>query len=214
LTRDVESSHTIGASTFDVQHRAYVTDSVLSAVAFLEAAINEVFDDVADRHLGYVDPLPDECKRLMAGLWDEGMERRSFLEKYQVALLCANSTVFNKGGPPYQDADLLYRLRNRLTHARAETRSTDDKQEDAPQKTDKPNKASQKKKDKLSEVLKKKFKPSRLMENSANPYFPDHCLGAGCADWAVRSATTFADEFFGRLNLTPNYKRPLKFPEP
>jgi hypothetical protein len=137
LTRDAESAHT-GAPIFDVQHRAYVTNAVLSAVAFLDAAINEVFDDVADHHPGYVDPLPDECKRLMAGLWDKGMERRSFLDKCQVALLCANSAVFDKGGPPYQDADLLYRLRNRLTHARAETRSTDDEQDDAPKKTDKP----------------------------------------------------------------------------
>jgi hypothetical protein len=177
-------------------YRAYVTDAVFSAVAFLEAAVNEVFDDVADAHPGYVDPLSPECRRQMKGLWDESIERRSALEKCQLALLCAQSTVFERGKPPYQDADLLIKLRNRLTHARAETWFTDDK------------------KDKLSEALKKKFGPSRLMQNSANPYFPDHCLGAPCAAWAVHAAIAFADDFFDRLNLTPNYKRPHDFPPP
>ena len=121
LAHDAESAHN-GPPRFDVQHRAYVTDAVFSAVAFLEAAINEVFDDVADAHSGYVDPLSLECRRQMMGLWDESVERRSFLEKCQLALLCAQSTVFERGKQPYQDADLLIKLRDRLTHARAETR--------------------------------------------------------------------------------------------
>ena len=180
LAHDAESAHS-GPPKFDVQHRAYVTDAVFSAVAFLEATVNEVFDDVADAHPGYVDPLSPDCRRQMIGLWDESVERRSALEKCQLALLCAQSTVFERGKQPYQDADLLIKLRNRLTHARAETRSTDDEQ-------DNPSEAPRKK-DKLSEALKKKFGPSRLMQNSANPYFPDHCLGAPCAAWAVQAGS-------------------------
>jgi hypothetical protein len=93
LAQDAESAHT-GRPTFDVQHRACVTNAVLSAGAFLEASINEVFDDVADDHPVYVDPLTAECRRLMAGLWDEQMERGPVLEKYRVALPCAKSAAF------------------------------------------------------------------------------------------------------------------------
>jgi hypothetical protein len=161
-------------------------------VAFLEAAINELFDDITDRHPGYIDPLSEETGRLLAGLWDEGerqtVERWPVLEKYRVALLCSGSTAFDKGAPPYQDAKLLIDLRNDLTHARPETRNTGDV-------------------DKLSKALRPRFQPNRLMQNSANPYFPDHCLGAGCATWAVASARAFADDFFSRLKVQPNYQR-------
>jgi len=51
------------------------------------------------------------------------------------------------------------------------------------------------------------FESNRLMSNSGNPYFPDHCLGAGCAHWAVATARGFTDDFFARLNLRPNYQR-------
>jgi hypothetical protein len=54
------------------------------------------------------------CTQLM-------QQRRPVLEKYRVALPCAKSAAFDRGGPPYQDANLLSQLRNRLTHARAET---------------------------------------------------------------------------------------------
>jgi hypothetical protein len=194
LARDIETAHT-GNSTFNVEHRAFVANAVLSAVAFLEASINEIFDDVADRHSGYVDPLTDDCKRLMAGLWDDRTEGRRFLDKCQLALLCSNSTAFDTGRPPYQDADLLNKLRNRLTHSGAVTRITGNE-------------------NKLEEALKKKFPSSRLMMGSANPYFPDHCLGAGCAEWAVQSAVGFADEFFRRLKVIPNYQRDHNFPPP
>jgi len=68
--------------------------------------------------------------------------------------------------------------------------------------------------EKLVNSLKAKFKPNRLMENAGNPYFPDHCLGAGCADWAVSTTTTFTKEFFSRLGVIPNYQRSHDFPAP
>ncbi len=181
LAQDIENQHSGDTPTFNVKLQAYVTNAVLSAVAFLEASINEVYDDVADEHPGYVDPLSPETKRLLAGLW-ERVERWPILEKYQAALLCSGIEPFEKGKPPYQDAKLLIDLRNQLLHARPKTRATGDV-------------------DKLSKSLKPRFKPSRLMENAGNPYFPSHCLGAGCAGWAVVAAQAFADEFFHRFGI-------------
>ena len=187
LAREIEDQHTGNKAVFKIDLRAYVTNAVLSAVAFLEASINEVYDDVADKHPGYVDPLSPETKRLLAGLWDR-VALWPILDKYRAALLCSGVDTFDKGQQPYQDAKLLIKLRNQLIHARPKTQNTGDF-------------------DKLCKGLKTRFKPSRLMNNTANPYFPDHCLGAGCAGWAVVSAQAFADEFFHRVGMQPNYQR-------
>ena len=175
---------------FNIAHRTYVTNAVFSAVAFLEASINEVFDDIADSHTSYVATLSAETKRLLGGLWvgDETVERWSVLDKYRVVLLSAGKPVFDKGTQPYQDAKLLLRLRNRLIHARPKTRDTGDI-------------------DKLEQSLSGRFESNRHMAKMANPYFPDQCLGAGCANWAVVSARTFSDDFFSRLGIKPNYQQ-------
>jgi hypothetical protein len=79
-----------------------------------------------------------------------------------------------------------------VTHARPKTRSSGDK-------------------DKLEEALSNRFPPNRHMARMANPYFPDQCLGAGCASWAASTAETFADAFFERLAIQPNYQRRADF---
>jgi hypothetical protein len=160
---------------------------------FLEAVVNEVFDDAADGHPGYVDALSSEARLELSNLWSEKCteaKRWAPLEKFQAALRCCSTEVFNKGALPYQDAKLLMNLRNELVHARPETVSSSDK--------DQSQRRGQ---------MNSKFRPNRLMENSGNAYFPDHCLGAGCAAWAVKSARAFADDFFARTKIKPNYQR-------
>jgi hypothetical protein len=68
LAREIEQAHT-GESRFDPMHRAYVTNAVLSSVGFLEAAINELFDDVKDGHKGFTKSLSPEHARLLASRW-------------------------------------------------------------------------------------------------------------------------------------------------
>jgi hypothetical protein len=185
--KDIEDQHGGSESRFDIKHRAYVTNAVLSAVAFMEAAINELFDDVEDKHPGYVDPLSAEAKRQMEVLWARA-ERRPLLEKYRLALVCAGAAEFDRSANPYQDAKLLVELRNDLVHARPETRGPSDK-------------------DKLAAALSTRFAPSRLITTAGNPYFPDKCLGAGCAAWAVITARGLADAFFERIKVGPHYQK-------
>ena len=63
------------------------------------------------------------------------------------------------------------------------------------------------KRKKIEAQLRKQFPDNVLMNGSGNPYYPDKCLGAGCATWAVASATAFADLVFESLNIRPNYQR-------
>lgn len=181
-----------GKSYFNFEHRAYVTAAILCAVAFLEAAINEVFQDAFDEHPSYVGSLNSETRALMKDFWEGTEETKKsatrILDKYQRALCFAGVAKFNKGRSPYQDVSSLVDLRNELVHYKPESLGGDSIH-------------------KLGKSLGGKFPENRLMVRSGNPFFPDKCLGKGCANWAVSSSRKFADEFFERVGIEPNYQR-------
>ena len=87
------------------------------------------------------------------------------------------------------EAGLLINLRNKLVHYKPEWISTD------------PNK-----KHHMRSKLEDKFEGSKLYEGTRNPFYPDKCLGSGCAEWTVRTAEKFADNFYQQLNIRPPYK--------
>ena len=181
------------------------------AVAFLEAAINEVFADAKDGHLSYLKPLDGSIRQgmrqaiakrrqLNKSLKQFDPEKHRTLKMCQLALQLAQRKLFDRNTSPYEDVSCLIKLRNRLIHYEPETLSalTLDSHQ-------------------LETMLKARFDPNALMAGSGNPYWPDHCLGYGCARWAVRSSLQFTDEFFCRLGITPNYQRlqlDLTLPDP
>jgi hypothetical protein len=198
LARNIETGGT-ERPRFDIRHRVYVTSSIFSAVGFLEAAINELYQDVADAHESYVASLDGDSKRIMSEFWDltEGRNRSPFslLDKYQIALTLLRKQQFELDQRPYQDAALVVKLRNELVHYKPKSLGGD-----APHT--------------LSRQLGGKFDDNALMSGSGNPWFPDKCLGHGCAEWSVRSVIAFADEFFGRIGVQPNYQRVQFQPSP
>jgi hypothetical protein len=189
----IETGRTVHA-VFDIEHRAYVVSSIISAVAFMEAAINELLQDAADEQPPYLSPLPGPTVKALAELWRMAQEKWAFLDKYQAALLVAGKEPFNRGALPYQDADLLRGLRNIMIHAKPETSEAGTEH-------------------KLEKRFKSKFPANRLMKGQKNPYFPDRCLGSGCAEWAVKASIALADEFFSRMGLIPHYKQTKYEPE-
>jgi hypothetical protein len=175
---------------FNIQHRTYVINAILAAVTFLECAVNELFDDLTDEHLLYIDPLCEDAKRSLIELWtnNKKFERSGTLQKYRETLRWVGKPAFDENSPPYEDAALIIKLRNELMHAHSRTRESGDTTA-------------------LHVALSKKFRPNRHMADKGNPYFPDQCLSAACAEWAVGSATAFANEFFSRLEMQPDYQR-------
>lgn len=171
---------------FDIRHRAYVTNSIFSAVAFLEAAINELFQDIVDGHESYVVGLDMDGRRELSDYWLK--KQPSLLGKYTKALTCLQKRPFSSNHPPYWDAKLVVRLRNTLVHYKPKSLGGGVEHD-------------------LAEELAGRFMDNRLMNGSGNPWFPDKCLGHGCAEWAVHSVTVFADEFFRRIGVEPNYQR-------
>ena len=195
LAQQIEGAHS-GEPSFDIRHRAYVTNAVLSSVAFMEAAINELFQDVVDSHESYVSPLSKNTRALMASHWSmtEGHARSALpvVDRYQLVLNFAGLEMFSEGKQPYQDAQLLVRLRNYLIHYKPEDVSRGDEH-------------------KLEKQLRGKFPENQMMPG--NPFIPDRCLGAGCAHWSVRASRAYLDEFHETIQVVPNYQR-VSFGQP
>lgn len=179
---------------FDIKHRAYVTNTFLSAVAFLEAAINEVFQDAFDEHTTYIGSLGAEVRSVLADFWKmteaESKSSLSMLDKYQLTLRFAGKEPF-KRRESIPGCKLRVKIRDTLMHY-------------------KPQSLGEKNIHKLEAQLKVKFPENKLISGSGNPYFPDKALGKGCAEWAVKSALNFADSFFTRIGIVPNYQK-VKF---
>jgi hypothetical protein len=128
LVRRIEDDHT-GESRFDLEHRGYVLSSVLSAVGFLEAMVNELFQDAHDDHApdgGAITPLDANTRLLMAEYWrstEQGKGRA--LDKYQALLRFAGEPALDQGAQLFQDASLAVQLRNAIAHYRPQDLSAD-----------------------------------------------------------------------------------------
>ena len=189
----IESLHT-GGSRFDIEHRGYVLGAILSAANFLEAMINELYQDAHDGHGvtgdGYLAPLSAETQLMLAQLWagtDDGSKLRP-LQKYELVLTAAKQAPLDRGAQPSQDAQLVVQLRNAIAHYKPATISADEPAD-------------------IERRLRWKFPDNVLMAGAGNPWWPSHCLGFGCAQWACDSAFALAELLSNELGIRPNYKR-------
>jgi hypothetical protein len=191
------------------KYTSYVTASILSAVAFLESTINEFYYVANDRVLE-IKKMPEEYRDKLSALWNvEGFRRgANILEKYQSALKVLSLTQFHEGKEPFQSVKLLINLRNALVHYVPETVSI------RPQPSI--NQISD-----LEKKLRNRFRPnpfvpkfpvypsSQPSRKADYPFFPERCLGYGCAKWASISCLSFVKDFFGRINVDWHYQQIL-----
>jgi hypothetical protein len=178
------------------QHRAYVIGAVLSSVCFLESCINELFCDSHDYlHDGNINEQLNNTE-LMATMWELGIPKTASFDitrKYQVALALNSKQLFDPGGQPFQDANLLVRLRNALIHYEPHWIKFPISDDYTPNDYHK-----------FQKQLEGKFVENRLT-GAGNPFYPDKCLGWGCADWSVQTSLRFSKEFFSRIEIAVPY---------
>jgi|ERR1700686_2051110 len=174
------------------EQASYVLASIVCSTCFLEAQINEFFDDAANDQYGMAGGLDERVRRGLASVSDGGARRLSFINKYQVALAIAGKEPFPAGARPYQDANLLRDLRNFLVHYVPETIVAFSTLKDLEVTVHS-----------LEKKLASKFPVNRLAPGLT---FPQRLLGHGCAAWAVASSLDFSDEFFRRLDLPRPYE--------
>jgi len=152
------------------QHRGDVTAAIMSATAYLEDLISELYVNM--RNL----PRPKLVKKLRASSLPDASK---ILNKYQLALSVSDGDPFDQRSSPYYDADSLFRLREALVNYlnfRPVGRRG------------------------LHSRLDGKF-PLNPYAPPDGRWFPDRCLGAGCAKWAVSTAEVFGDDFCRRMGI-------------
>ena len=160
---------------------------MLSVVVFLEALVNETFQDAADGNASRIAPLDHRCIELMGEFWNSPKGRRAgVLRKFQKALLLADRKQLNPDAAPSQNAKLLIDPQP----SRAFPAGMDDGWGG--------NRGRSTSQGQVCE--------NALMAGMGNPWFPDKCLGAGCAQWSWKTSLALADEWTKRLGILRPYQ--------
>jgi hypothetical protein len=181
LEEDVDD--TIDDENLRSIHRSYVTGAIISAVAGLEASINELYLEACDNNRNALQGLSDAAIAMLDEWWEE-IKLKPILLKYQHTLLLVRAERFDKGASPYQEVASLVQLRNALTHYKPEWDTELDVHED------------------LRKRLESRFKLNPF-DVKSNLWFPHRCLGGGCAAWAVDASERFLEGFCDK-RVIPN----------
>lgn len=167
--------------TIREDQRSFAIGAVVCAVAFLEAAVNELYLAALDRNQQVFEHIDKTIPELLAEFWPE-VEPKPALLKYQTALILARVGPLPTGQAPYQDAASLFALRNALIHFKPEWDTELDEHA------------------KLEQRLVGKFAQNPFAARG-DAFFPKRCLGFGCAGWAVETAKTFYSAAMNRVGF-------------
>jgi hypothetical protein len=165
----------------EIEHRSYAIGAPIEAVAFLEAAINELYVAAGDKDPHIFGAADSILPELMDELWGE-LEGASILRKFQTTLVLAKKPKFDLGTAPMQSVGNLVALRNALVHYKPEW--------DNELKGHKS----------IEDRLRTAFPPNPFAAKD-KAFFPSKCLGYGCAAWSIRTAWGFIKDFYARLGL-------------
>lgn len=161
-------------------HGAFVTGAVFAAAAFLETSITDLYLELQKMSQSGERNMRRELG-MLPRVWPE-VVGAPVLTKYQLALSVADADQYNENRSPYFDAESVIRLRDSFLDY-------------TPEWVDKRGRHHV-----LEKRLFGKFPPNPFApENS--PWFPDRCLSAGCAKWALRAAQFFSDDFCHRMAI-------------
>ncbi|GAB2699680.1 hypothetical protein [Nocardia thraciensis] len=194
--REIES-RLAGTHEGSVELEAVATNAVLLSVAFIEASVNEVLQDLAESEPGNVNSrcagVSEATAVMIRALWEHParLERAGILEKYQVALAAAQQPLLESGQKPYQWAKKLIGLRNALVHFKPEWQTDDDQHTQ-------------------EKELKGLFAGSAIFKGPVQPWYPHVCLATGCAEWANATAVDFVDVWWNRMGLLRDYHQDLR----
>jgi hypothetical protein len=161
---------------------------VVTAVAALEASINEFYLQAVDRKGDAFEGLTKEQTQRLQALWPTFGRTRRILDKYQDGLEACDEDRFQEGGNDFQPVAGLVRLRNALLHFKPEWRDEPGTHGD------------------LERELRPRFRENALVpKDSDMPWFPRRCLGAECARWTCKTVDDFAKMFAAQLGVRSRF---------
>jgi hypothetical protein len=173
------------------QDQGFVLGSIIFSVTFLEALVKEMAVDYSEeRYHQYPKPENGGHSKI-AESWNRDLYPTSILDRYQHTLMLADRPIFNTAENPYQNVNLLVKLRNSIIHYEPEDIDVFDTDPDEEINIHK-----------MEARLKDKFPNNALYDAESYNYFPLKCFGHGCAEWSVQSAIAFANAFFDKLGIS------------
>ncbi|MDD1687717.1 hypothetical protein [Methanoregula sp.] len=182
-----------------IRHEAFILNSVLSTVAFLESTINELYADAADDAYFFADEEHEALLRTIGEKWrnEKNFDRAPMISKYQKILTIAGRSPFDEGDQAFANVKTLIEIRNHLMHYKREWVVI---REGAAA-----GEGEETMVEKIEKLLRKKFAANPFAAKN-QPFFPDKCLGHGCAEWAIINSVIVTDEFYRRLDLPAPYE--------
>ena len=181
-----------------LRHEAFTLNAILSSVSFLESTVNELHADATDEEYSAADEKHGTLLRTIGKQWHNtrNFDRAPMLTKYQTILAIVGQAGFTDGDQAFANVRILTEIRNHLLHYNREWVAIRSRwnmgQEPASTA------------EYFEKILHRKFATNPLAAGGV-PFFPDKCLGHGCAEWAILNSIIFVDEFFRRLGLPVPY---------
>ena len=182
-----------------LRHEAFILNAVLSTVSFLESTVNELHADATDEEYSALDDKHGTLLRTIGNQWKNtrNFDRAPMLTKYQTILAIAGQSGFDDGDQAFANVRILTEIRNHLLHYTREWVVLRSRRA--------PGHEAESTADYFETVLFRKFATNPFAAKSV-PFFPDKCLGHGCAEWSIVNSLIFTDEFFRRLGLPAPYE--------
>lgn len=182
-----------------LSHEAFILNSVLSSVAFLESTINELYADAADHLYFSPDGGNEAVLQMIAERWknEKNFDRAPVLIRYQKILAITDRCLFDESDPAFSNVKNLVEIRNFLMHYRREWVAV--------RKGRALGDSNGTQSEQFEKILKHRFKENPFAHKN-RPFFPDKCLGHGCAEWAVINSLVVTDTFFGKIGVPAPYE--------
>lgn len=177
---EIEGANVVFTDELQAEYVACVVGAVTQASAALEAEIAEVTIHGPGHHLGS-NGLDAAGRDFLAPLV-EVIDGEPALRRYELVLHLLGKPALSRGTQPYQNADLLVRLRNELVHFKS--RWTEEM-------------GGQRLFASLEQLKLAWPKSSSLDMN----FFPHRCLSASLASWSVITSVAFINAFYANLGF-------------
>ena len=164
---------------------ALAVGAIFTAVAFVEAVINEIWEDAVDERVRLGLPRLGWIRELPRKQFDRFTKQKPTLWRYQRTLEGCQLEEMDRQADPFLAVEACIQLRHAFTHYRPGWSAVD---EPSP----------------IDELLAGKFEidfdsvGGQVPSNGAG-LFPRGCMTRECADWAIGACGDFVREFLDRM---------------
>ena len=162
------------------EHRGLVTAAIMQCTAAIEAESAELTIHGPGYHLGS-DGIDRRGRDFLVPL-AELIDRQEVMERYTTILHLLGKRPLSKGNKPSQHMAILVKVRNELVHYKSQWGEDMERRD-------------------LFKALQQLHLSKPPFVSLDTNFFPHQFLGAACAAWSVRTAVTFLNTVYERLEI-------------